>query len=103
MGAAPVSVLQHPVADIVQQPRIGRTEPYEALATARSEPFSSRADWQLTNTRYLLGPAGFLDGMNEQLDPGQHRFRIIERFQIVPKPGVDAQELQRTLKKRVVW
>ena len=25
--------------------------------------------WQLTNTRYLLGPAGFLDVLNEQLDP----------------------------------
>ena len=45
--------------------------------------------WQLTNTRYLLGPAGFLDVLNEQLDPLQHRFRIVQRFNIRPKPGVE--------------
>jgi hypothetical protein len=43
----------------------------------------------LTNTRYLLGPAGFLDVMNEQLDPAQKRFRIAQRFNIVPKPGIE--------------
>jgi hypothetical protein len=45
--------------------------------------------WQLTNTRYLLGPAGYLDVMNEQLDPAQRRFRIVQRFEVVPKPGIE--------------
>ena len=27
--------------------------------------------------------------MNEQLDPGQHRFRIVQRFDLAPKPGVE--------------
>ncbi len=44
--------------------------------------------WQLTNTRYLLGPAGFLDLMNRELDPVQQRFRIIQRFSVVPKRGI---------------
>ena len=44
--------------------------------------------WQLTNTRYLLGAAGFLEILNQQLDPLQHRFRIAAAFNIVPKPGV---------------
>jgi hypothetical protein len=44
--------------------------------------------WQLTNTRYLLGAAGFLNVINQQLDPGQHRFRIAQRFDVVAKPGV---------------
>jgi len=44
--------------------------------------------WELSNTRYLLGPAGYLDVMNQQLDPAQHRFRIVQRFEIVPKPGI---------------
>jgi hypothetical protein len=44
--------------------------------------------WQLTNTRYLLGPAGFLDVMNGQIDPAQRRFRIVQRFDVVPKPGI---------------
>jgi hypothetical protein len=45
--------------------------------------------WQLTNTRYLLGPAGFLDVLNERLDPSRHRFRIVQRFNIRLKPGVE--------------
>jgi hypothetical protein len=45
--------------------------------------------WQLTNTRYLLGPAGYLDVLNSQLDPAQRRFRIVKRFDIVLKPGVE--------------
>ena len=44
--------------------------------------------WQLTNTRYLLGAAGFLDVLNQQFDPVQHRFRIAARFDIEPKPGI---------------
>jgi hypothetical protein len=51
--------------------------------------------WQLTNTRYLLGAAGFLDVLNEQIDPLQHRFRIASlpdgtpaRFHIEGKPGI---------------
>src|SRR5579859_6680467 len=45
--------------------------------------------WQLTNTRYLLGATGFLDLLNHQFDPTQQRFRVQERFNIVPKPGVE--------------
>jgi len=44
-------------------------------------------EWQLTNTRYLLGPAAYLDMLNE-LDPAQHRFRIAQRFDVLPKPGI---------------
>jgi hypothetical protein len=53
--------------------------------------------WQLTNTRYLLGPTEIqageqkmkvVDFLNQQLDPAQHRFRIAIPFEIVPKPGV---------------
>ena len=44
--------------------------------------------WQLTNTRYLLGAAGFLDVLNQHLDPAQHRFRIATRFDIAAKPGL---------------
>jgi len=44
--------------------------------------------WELSNTRYLLGPADYLQLLNQMLDPEKHRFRIAERFEIVPKPGV---------------
>ncbi len=55
--------------------------------TPETVPLIAR-QWQLTNTRYLLGPAGFLEVMNQQLDPVQHRFRIAQRFDIVAKPGI---------------
>lgn len=44
--------------------------------------------WQLTNTRYLLGAADLLNLLNRELDPQQERFRIVERFNILPKLGV---------------
>jgi len=62
----------------------------EALSphgTAESAQLFARR-WQLSNTRYLLGPAGYLEVMNQQLDPAQHRFRIAQRFEIAPKPGI---------------
>ncbi len=46
--------------------------------------------WELTNTRYLLGMAGFVDLLNKQFDPGRERYRVAETFRIVPKPGVAA-------------
>lgn len=77
--------------DKIQMPR----EPADLEAFERT--FSPRngseisliaRNWQLTNTRYLLGPAGFLDVMNSELDPAQHRFRIAQRFSVLPKPGI---------------
>jgi hypothetical protein len=44
--------------------------------------------WQLTNTRYLLGPAEFFRSLNLQSDPVHSPFRIAERFTIVSKPEV---------------
>lgn len=44
--------------------------------------------WQLTNTRYLLGIAQFEQTMNDQADPAQRRLHLVERFNIVPKPGL---------------
>jgi hypothetical protein len=77
--------------DIVQMPRMPEdlTAYTEALLPDTSDRvYLIGRRWELTNTRYLLGPAGFLDAVNEQLDPAQHRFRIVRRFDIVPKPGI---------------
>lgn len=43
--------------------------------------------WQLTNTRYLLGENRYLAFLNGNLDPAQHRFRIVQRFNLRPKGG----------------
>jgi hypothetical protein len=88
--------------DIVQMPRM--PEDLAAFETALT-PASPRgaADythfmeelsrlsvrrWELTNTRYLLGAASFVDFLNQQFDPTQHRFHVVEHFQIAPKPGI---------------
>jgi hypothetical protein len=79
--------------DIVQMPRMPAD--LEAFENALNPRGASDAAylvarrWQLTNTRYLLAPAVFLDSLNEQIDPVQRRFRIVQRFDIVPKPGID--------------
>ena len=78
--------------DIIQRPRVPANEAaYEmALAPRSADTYYLMARrWQLTNTRYLLGPAGFLDVLNEQLDPSHHRFHIVQRFNIRLKPGVE--------------
>jgi hypothetical protein len=77
--------------DLIQRPRTPEDEAaYEGALAVRSGetlPNATRR-WELTNTRYLLGFAGFLDLLNTQFDPGHARFRIVERFNIVPKPEI---------------
>jgi hypothetical protein len=85
--------------DIIQMSRMPENlkaylEALSPRGTPESVPLIAR-QWELTNTRYLLGAAGFLEVMNQQLDPGQHRFRIVQRFDIVPKPGfLQPQQLE---------
>jgi len=79
--------------DIIQMPRISEDlAAYDNALVFRNTPETVHLiarRWELTNTRYLLGPAGFFDVLNEQLDPAQHRFRIVQRFDIVSKPGIE--------------
>jgi hypothetical protein len=44
--------------------------------------------WQLTNTRYLLGAVGFYDILNDRFDAAQRRFRVVQRFEMNPHPGI---------------
>ena len=77
--------------DIVQMARqpVDLKAYLEALTPRSNEAIRLFArHWQLTNTRYLLGAAGYLDVLNQQLDPAQKRFRIAQRFGIALKPGV---------------
>jgi hypothetical protein len=77
--------------DIIQMPRMQEDlKSYlEALSPhSMSEVTRDARLWELTNTRYLLGAAGFINVLNNQLDPGKERFRIAQRFDIVAKDGV---------------
>ncbi len=76
--------------DIIQMPRPSADiSAYQSTLRphAESDIYLIARFWQLTNTRYLLGAADWVEPMNQQLDP-QHRFRIAQRFDIVAKPGI---------------
>jgi hypothetical protein len=82
--------------DVVQMPRMPEDlAAFEAVMQPWMVPPHDTKDlprlttrrWQLTNTRYLIGIADLLPVLNRQIDPEKQRFRIAERFQIVPKPG----------------
>jgi len=79
--------------DVIQMPRVPENlAAYQAALSPQGTPdtaYRVARHWALTNTRYLLGPAAFLDVLNQQLDPEQHRFRIVQRFNVAPKPGIE--------------
>lgn len=78
--------------DIVQMPRTpADLLAFETALRADSSNTVYRISrrWELTNTRYLLGAAGFVDVLNQQIDPEQKRFRPLLRFDLVPKAGLE--------------
>lgn len=44
--------------------------------------------WQLTSTRYLVGPAPLINMLNQQFYTAPNRFRIVQRFELGARPGV---------------
>lgn len=89
-------------SDVVQRPRMATDlgEYYQALEFhgAPGTLYLLPRQWELENIRYFLGataiqlPEGNVDTLsflNQGLDPGRQSFRIIRRFDIVPKPGID--------------
>ena len=77
--------------DLVMRPRVGSNLAlYESdfMFGSEDKTYLVTRHWQLTNTRYFLGPAAFLESLNQQLDPQLRRFRIADRFDLIPKPEV---------------
>ena len=65
--------------DIVQMPRAPEDlTAFEGALRVQGTPLTRR--WELTNTRYLLGAAGFLEPLNQQIDPVLKRFKIHTTF-----------------------
>jgi hypothetical protein len=76
--------------DIIQMPRMPEDLKAFEEAFARAGTPGLLRRWELTNTRYLLGPATFAEGLNQQLDPQLKRFSNALRFNIESKPGIAA-------------
>lgn len=81
--------------DIVQMPRMPEdlTAWEKALGSAGAPGLLRR--WELSNTRYLLGPAMFVEVLNQQLDPQRQRFKDVLRFEVEPKPGIRSEEARK--------
>jgi len=79
--------------DIVQMPRVpGDLAAFESALAHRGVQDTLHLvarRWQLTNTRYLLGAAMYLDALNDRLDPEQRRFNFAMRFDLALKPGIE--------------
>ena len=77
--------------DIIQSPRVASDlAAYDmALVPSANRLYLVARHWALSNTSYLLGPAGYVDSLNQELDPLQYSFRIVQRFSIAAKPGID--------------
>jgi hypothetical protein len=78
--------------DIVQMPRMPEDmkefeDAFKPLHPGELGHLVARR-WQLTNTRYLLGASGFLEFLNLHLDTSMQRFKVIDQFQLVPRPGI---------------
>jgi len=79
--------------DIIQMPRV----PEDVAAFERAVGYNGNPAnlykigrrWQLTNTRYLIGPVAAYSELNNKLDPEQHRFqpRIIFELQQTSERG----------------
>jgi hypothetical protein len=87
--------------DLVMRPRVGSDLAlYESALQPSSDDkiYLLTRRWQLTNTRYILattttrlpmGNVNTLSFLNQGLDPVKQRFSILQRFDIVPKPGIE--------------
>lgn len=62
--------------------------------TSEQDAYVLTRRWELESTDYFFGPTSFLDSINDQFDPQLRRFHVAQRFNIVPKPGVDVDRLQ---------
>jgi len=69
-------------AEVVQEPRVAMEKNLFMSALAPTNLFNLLRFWEISNTRYILGPGGDFVKM---LDPTGRRFHIMESFNFVPK------------------
>lgn len=74
--------------DLIQEPRESVDN---NVFRAPFPPYGNSGEitrlWQLTNTRYIIGPAGAEPSLNAQLDPVEKRFKTLLRFSLAGKNG----------------
>ena len=66
--------------DVVQMPR----PPHDRVAFVQASVKAPVRVWELTSTRWFFGLPAIVDPLNQQLDPGRRRFRLLTPFTLVP-------------------
>jgi hypothetical protein len=93
-----------PTLDLVQMPRMPEDlQTFNSTLQLRPKPDMRSLDettayrvgrlWQLTATRYLVGPVPYLEFMNQHFDTVPNRFRIVQKFDLGPRPDADRDRL----------
>ncbi len=65
-------------ADVIQEPRVSQDKDQFSTALPPNSFFNVMRFWELSNTRYILGPGG--DFVSKQLDPSGKMFRVLMPF-----------------------
>ena len=69
--------------DIAQEPRVASDNAAYREVFRKSGAVGMVRMWQLTNVRFFFGLAnGFVDSINQQIDPEQKRFKLLTAFGI---------------------
>ena len=74
--------------DVIQMPRVPEDLSHY-LSNVQRLPIRY---WELTSTRYFLGQPALLSLLNQKLDVGKGRFRVLKQFNIAAKPGMTGVE-----------
>ena len=77
--------------DISQMPRVPELDSaYMSAFMPRSETQLAvvRRLWELTNTRWILAEKGFVQYLNQTMDPQKNRFRVHSEFNLAAKEGI---------------
>jgi len=74
--------------DVIMEPRVSQEKAKFLGALPYANIPNMLRTWELSNTRYLLGLGdGLINALNTQVDPREKRFRLLQSFNIVQKPG----------------
>jgi hypothetical protein len=82
--------------EVVQEPR----PPVDNVAFRKAIGSDIVREWDLTNTRYIIGPreykpgVEFVKALNQQFDPEKQRFHVLQSFELAPKKGHEAHSYQ---------
>jgi hypothetical protein len=82
--------------EVVQEPR----PPVDNVLFRQAIGAEFLREWELTNTRYVIGPkeakpgVDFVTALNQQFDPVKQRFRILQSFDLAPKQGHELHSYQ---------